>query len=273
MRFTILDSVPTFLGCTHLRFNGVYQPWKMAVERLRSAVVPILVRTRNDGWPQDTRGTGFLLQKSGRRFCIFTKHQLLQHIEHAAVEPGDIYLPLGEGFDTLYSGGRYTERLSPTDPADDGQFIAIEVSSPTADKDKIKNFFEASPANFTEPAVENTTFVIGYPSILTEIMIDDVGTLKSLSHRQYLARAASFEKRAGSLGILRLRVGDELTAETKGNFDGFSGAPVFSVRMQSQSIEFLGLVARGGNGYFYVAPRQWVEELIVQAMAQPPLAG
>ena len=57
----------------------------------------------------------------------------------------------------------------------------------------------------------------------------------------------------------------------QGDFDGFSGAPVFGISVEVRVIELRGIVLRGGNDKPFFASIDWVHKLCDIALERPKI--
>ncbi len=65
--------------------------------------------------------------------------------------------------------------------------------------------------------------------------------------------------------------GKVMLPRCKGDYDGFSGGPVFGLSTATRSIELRGVIIRGGIDKLFFAPVDWVQRLCEVALARPQI--
>lgn len=123
----------------------------------------------------------------------------------------------------------------------------------------------------TTPGDEETEkcFCFGYPSKLTEVFGEFRAEGVSVSQVLVWADAVV---RANGVHMLQLGEGQVMRSQCRGNFDGFSGGPVFGANTISKSIEFRGTIIWGGHDRLFFVPARWVDKLCDLAVREPPIA-
>jgi hypothetical protein len=117
-----------------------------------------------------------------------------------------------------------------------------------------------------------TYFAIGYPTRLTQIATaQDDGASEAIAMSQVLVWASNLVLRRGDLPRLELMPGNVMLPRCSGDFDGFSGGPVFSVNSRTMAIELRGIVIRGGTDKLFFGSTEWVQKLCHLALSQPQI--
>lgn len=249
------------IGLRHVELNGIYLPASLAADRVRHAAVALYTKT-DGAWSQiGQSGSAFLYEYRGRRFCVFTKHQL------AHSEPSKVYINLASDPHTLHSGGRFIPGID-FGIGDEGDLCAIEMPW-TLPKTNLgaSVFFRSRP-----PAPVMTSsrlFVVGFPSELRHFEGNEVCEQIHLNQvRSYLV-SCDWDEDGHHVG--NLLGGGLLDTKAHGNLDGFSGAPVFAISAITRAIEFCGIVTRGGNGIIRFVDQRFVDQLCERSFALPSI--
>lgn len=252
------------LGVRHVLLNGLWLPGNFAVQQCRRMCVPIHLVTGDAAWPLSIRGTGFLYSIFGRQFCIFTKHQLGRDFEASQV-----YLKLTDDRDhrTLH-GGTCLVEFPKDDDREEYDLCAIEMPWSVEAGPDTRVFFIARDTVPPSCNEADKFFALGYPSTLTQM--HGVECSERIEMAQVLVWAECVIESASTLPMLKLlECSEVMSPRCGGNFDGFSGGPVFSVNTRSRAIEFRGIVIRGGRDKLFFASSTWVNKLGQLALQRP----
>ncbi len=239
--------------------------------RVRLSVVPAKIRTDAPGWEVGWTGTGFLARFEGRQFCLMSRHQLGPYNKDFVVSPEAISIQLDRTSNTNYTGSRITWRLALDEfHADNHDVLAIEMPWKVDALGCPDPFFNwhilSAPPNLESDCL----VVVGYPTALRVLDIDDeTGQLKSVTDNQLLLEVKSLAIETSALWVAEVDCPVEFVSKLAGNFDGFSGAPVFSFSMRDGQYRFVGMVVRGGHGVIRVLPAPWIAHLLEEACRHP----
>jgi hypothetical protein len=151
---------------------------------------------------------------------------------------------------------------------DDGVSERFDLCAMVIPPDTIARNMDRSVIFYEEndtPAARNLDrehfFAFGYPSKLSKFDCSDKVEAIDVSQvcvdGQYLPPASSWFGLPG----LKINIGPVMGERCGGNFDGFSGGPVFSIHADYRTIRFEGITMRGGNGCLEFAPASWVARL------------
>jgi hypothetical protein len=254
------------LGRRHVSLNGLFLPANLAVQQARRCCVSLHMRTDFAPWPIGNRGTGVLYAYGGRQFCVFTRHQLGKDIR-----PSQVVLRLTPREGSFYSGGRFVEFPRRYNGPEEHDLCLIELPWTIERSAASPLFFEATPPTSMATDGSEAYFVIGYPSRLTQCAITDDGASQGIAMSQVLVWASELILRRGDLPKLELLPGKVMLPKCSGDFDGFSGGPVFGVNSETTAIELRGIVIRGGIDKLFFASIEWVQKLCDIALSQPKI--
>ena len=251
------------LGNRHVQLNGLYLPANLAVQQCRRTCVPLHLTTGDEAWPIINRGTTFLYRVFGRRFCIFTRHQLGTDSDASRV-----FIRLTDDGRKLNGGARFVYFHS------DGQreehdLCAVEIPWVLDNGPDVRKFYEAHDG---VPAMTNEAdrlFALGYPTKLTQMRGEERSEHIAMS--QVLVWADHIDGDGSDLPMMRLRE-DSMVMRPRcgGDYDGFSGGPVFSISTESYAVEFRGIILRGGHDKLFFATAPWVNSLCRLALQHEP---
>jgi hypothetical protein len=256
-----------FIGSRHASLNGLLLPANLAVQQARRCCVALHVKTNFDAWPVGNCGSGVLYRFSGRRFCIFTRHQL----RSANVHPAMVMLRLTESERRFFSGGRYIEFPDVDDRQEEHDLCALELPWSFDKPGASSLFFDAANQAPLNTDGSELCFAIGYPSKLTKMLGED--TSEGIALSQVLVWATSIKLAANDLPMLELMPGVVMGPLCSGDFDGFSGGPVFSLNSNTQRIELRGITIRGGIDKLFFVPTDCVQKLCEVAMSYPRISA
>lgn len=249
------------IGSRYIAFNGLFLPLEETFCRVRQTAVSIHFATGVENWPIANAGTGFLYQFCGRRFCILTRHQLIN-----GFDPGQIAIKLTSDERRLFSGGRIVSFPSAYHGSEEADLVALELPWAYQNLITAPIFYDASTADCVMQRGEQLC-AIGFPSGLTEIYGDEecegIGTSQVMT---WGVRGTD-----GGLPSLCMSESRVMRPRCKGDFDGFSGAPVYGVNSHTRKMTFRGIVIRGGRDTLYFTPHEWVDFLCEKAFSEPPL--
>ncbi|MBS0269764.1 MAG: hypothetical protein JSS54_12395 [Proteobacteria bacterium] len=249
------------IGSQHIAFNGLFLPLNETFMRARQTAVSVHFSTGVEGWPISNGGTGFLYQFCGRRFCILTRHQLIN-----GFSPEKIVIKLTSDARRLFSGGRIISFPPSYHETEEADLLALELPWVCQNSEYVPIFYDAATVDFEEAAREQLC-AIGFPSRLT--VISGCEECEGIATSQVMTWGVRGDDSSlPSLCILDSRV---MRPRCDGNFDGFSGAPVYGVNPSNKRMTFRGIVIRGGHGTLYFTPREWVDFLCEKAFSEPPL--
>jgi hypothetical protein len=136
--------------------------------------------------------------------------------------------------------------------------MVIPPDTITRNMDRAVMFYEAIDTPTDRNPDREHFFAFGYPSKLSSWDISDKTDAVDLSQVQVDGQYVPPEY---GLLALKINVGPVMEKRCEGNFDGFSGGPVFSIHADHRTIRFEGITMRGGNGYLRFAPASWVASL------------
>jgi hypothetical protein len=114
-------------------------------------------------------------------------------------------------------------------------------------------------------------FAIGYPSRLTRMEMSEEWRSKHIHLSQVLVWATSLVLQPNDLPKLHLLTGDIMLPKCAGNFDGFSGGPVFGINRRTATIALRGIIIRGGHDKLFFVPIEWAQRLCDIALEQPEI--
>ena len=98
-------------------------------------------------------------------------------------------------------------------------------------------FFQATPPTSMEDIDVEIYFAVGYPSTLAKMaMSEDDFRNEHVNLSQVLVWATSLTLRPNDLPMLSLLPGEVMVPKCAGNFDGFSGGPVFGISRRTESL-------------------------------------
>ena len=262
MQIEILRRQHVVLGLRHVSFNGFFMPVGAAVDQVRRCCVPVHVKTTCAEWPIVNRGSAFLYAIRNRQFCVFTRHQLGQDWG-----PSEVYIRLTASDRILYSGARFVQFPGTTDTAEEHDLCAVEMPWQRQISGVAPKFFGARPISMVPADGSEKLFALGYPYRLNQMHGEERS--EAIGMTQVRVWADGVCRRKGNLPMLKLKLGGVMTTKCDGDFNGFSGGPVFGLSCRTRSLEFRGVVFRGGRDRLFFAPASWVDRLCEIGLAQP----
>jgi hypothetical protein len=121
-------------------------------------------------------------------------------------------------------------------------------------------FFDSSPAPPAQSSDDEMFFAFGYPSRLNTLLCTD--KIEAVELSQVRVDGSWLPPRSqDELHGLKINLGLVVSGTCAGDFDGFSGGPVFSVHYRRKAVELKGVIMRGGGGLLYFAPAAWIDSL------------
>lgn len=249
------------LGSRFASINGIWLPANHAINETRRSVVSLHSVTSDQNWPTRNLGTAFLYKISGRRFCVFTRHQVRD-----VPNPNHLCVHLSSDRSRLFTGDRFIE-CDGMREEDDLCVLEMPLLPPEIGNDAPLWFQCQGPS--TQHDVCEKFFTIGYPSKLTELSGEDKCEGVALS--QVLVWADSLTSVPGQLPMLSILPGLVMIPRCHGDYDGFSGAPVFGLSARQRIIRFLGLVVRGGRDRLFFIPTQHIDWICSAALQEAGL--
>lgn len=255
----------SLLGSRHVEFNGLHLPGNTAVGRARLACVPLHAKTGNEYWPITNMGSGILYARKGRNFVVFTKHQLQKWIR-----PSDVVVRLGGAATArLNHGARFLHFADVEFGPEEFDVCAIEMPWRLPLGANVPLFLNSRPStNLSEDDTEKF-FAVGYPSKLTRI--DGDLKFEHIGLTQVLVWASGIVLNQSDLPMLTLMQGKVMIPQCDGDFDGFSGGPVFGVSMRTRLLTLRGIIIRGGIDKLFFAPLHWIDDVCDKALQMPAL--
>jgi hypothetical protein len=252
------------LGSRHISFNGLWLPANVAVQQVRRACVSLHANTFDRNWPSSNLGSAFLYRYRGRQFCLFSKHQLSKNWN------GDqVCVHLANDRSRLFTGGRLIEFSRGEGAREEYDLCALEMPWRLPVQLNAPIWFEAKTGELRSFDELEVAFTIGYPSKLTEI--DGEEQCEGVHLSQVLVWAEKAIGEPGRLSVLQLLPGAVMVPQCFGDFDGFSGSPVFGINIATRAIEFLGIVIRGGYPRLFFVPLTWVHRLCEIGLREPAI--
>jgi hypothetical protein len=250
------------LGRRHISFNGVHLPANLAVQELRRTCVPLHFATNDERWPIGNRGSAFLYSYRARLFCVFTRHQLGRDL-HAS----QICIRLTSDFTLVHSGARFIAFAQHPDAPEEHDICAIEMPYNSQNDGLSPIFYKARSPLEAEPSEKH--FAIGYPSRLT-VMAGELAC-EGIAKSQVLVWAEGWTQKDNGLPMLALAEGLVMGPKCQGDFDGFSGGPVFGVNLRDGALEFRGITIRAGHDKLFYAPSSAVDRICDLSLIRPPI--
>lgn len=252
------------LGLRHLSLNGLFLPANLAVQQTRRTCVSLHIVNDDPDWPVSNRGTAFLYWYRGRRFGVFSWHQVKDR------DPEKICVQLTNEGGRLFSGCRITRFRARDSDIEEHDLCAIEFPASIPVDPAGPLFFNARTTTPPGDGETEECFCIGYPSTLTEMAGDY--RVEAMSVAQVLVWADEVSRPAKGLHMLRLGGESQvMQPRCQGNYDGFSGGPVFAASTISRAIEFRGTILRGGHDRLFYVPAPWIDRLCDIALREEPL--
>lgn len=251
------------LGSRFASINGIWLPGNRAVDETRRCVVSLHAVSGDENWPTRNLGTAFLYEVLGRRFCVFTRHQVRD-----ISNPDLLCVHLSSNRSRLFTGGRFFQ-CDGIREEDDLCILEMPQLPPEAGSDSPSWFRDLGLS--TQGDECEKFFTIGYPSKLTELSGEDKCEGVALS--QVLVWAGSLSLVPGQLPMLRIPPGEVMVPKCEGDYDGFSGAPVFGLSAHQRVIRFLGLVIRGGRDRLFFIPTPHIDQICQVALREPRLTA
>jgi hypothetical protein len=242
------------LGSRHVSFNNLHLPANLAVQQARRSCMPLHVSTGLDSWPIGNRGTAFLYAYRKRHFCVLTRHQLAKDFH-----PSQVFIRLTNSEHSLYSGVRFIEFPKSAFGPEEFDLCAIEMPWNLRTQIGCPTFFKARPLTPLVADGSERHFTIGFPSRLTKLTGEECS--KGIALSQVIVWADGLTQNRNDLPMLKLVPGLVMGPKCEGDFDGFSGGPVFGINARSRTIEFRGIALRGGGNKLFFATTDWVHKL------------
>lgn len=250
-------------GSRFASINGIWLPANQAVSETRRSVVSLHSVTSDENWPTRNLGTAFLYQVLGRRFCVFTRHQIRD-----VFSPNHLCIHLSSNRSRLFTGGRFVQ-CDGMREEDDLCVLEMPLLPPEFGNDSPLWFQDQGGS--TQRDVCEKFFTVGYPSKLTELSGEDKCEGVALS--QVLVWADSLRLAPGQLPMLGIPPGLVMVPRCGGDYDGFSGAPVFGLSARQRVIRFLGLVVRGGRDRLFFIPTPHIDQICLMALQEAGLTA
>lgn len=253
------------LGRRHISLNGIYLPANLAVQQARRSCVPLHASRDNPAWPVRNMGSGVLYTYRGRQFCVFTRHQLGRDIL-----PSQLYVRLTPGSHALHGGARFIKSPRPHPGLEEHDLCLLEMPWTVGRTVEGPMFFQATPPTSMEDIDVEIYFAVGYPSTLAKMaMSEDDFRNEHVNLSQVLVWATSLTLRPNDLPMLSLLPGEVMVPKCAGNFDGFSGGPVFGISRRTESLTLRGIIIRGGHDKLFFASTEWAQRLCDVALTEP----
>jgi hypothetical protein len=254
------------LGLRHLEINGLHLPERHAINEARRSAVALFIETGCPEWPIGHSGTAFLYDYFGRRFCIMTRHQL-KHCPH----PSRIFVRLTNDEHLLQSGCRFTGPASwDTSYKDIDDICVVEMPWDFPNDGRGALFFKAGPRVVNDSDPLEKLFVLGFPSSMTDYgACPDYCDGIHLRQVRVVGRELTYDE--SGLHHLVLIGGGKMECLCSGDFDGFSGGPVFGLSIRDQRITFKGLTVRAGRNNLYFIDHYFVDQICIRASKRPPI--
>lgn len=259
-----ISGMSKLIGTRHVLLNGLWLPANLAAQQVRRACVSLHANTGNLDWPSSNLGSAFLYRYRGRQFCVFSRHQI-----SGDWRPEQLCVHLANDRSRLFSGGRLVQFLPSVEQREEHDLCAMEMPWRLQAEHYSPMWFEATGDEPSSIAGGDPMFCVGYPSKLNQIDGDEKCTGVHLS--QVLVWGESFGGDNGGLPSLALEAGAVMVPKCEGDFDGFSGSPVFGINLRRHGLEFRGIVIRGGHPRLFFIPASWVNRLCDYAFDDPPL--
>lgn len=251
------------LGARHVQLNGLYLPANLAVQQCRRMCVPLHLTTGDEAWPISNRGTTFLYKVFGRRFCIFTRHQLGKDFEASRV-----FISLTGDDRKLHGGTRFVYFRGGGD-REEHDLCAVEMPWNLGNAPDARMFYQGHDGVPMMANEADRLFALGYPTKLNQMRGEERSEHIAMS--QVLVWADRLDGDESDLPMIRLR-DDSMVMMPRcgGDYDGFSGGPVFSISTASYAVEFRGIILRGGHDKLFFATAAWVNRLCKLALQHEP---
>jgi hypothetical protein len=245
------------LGGDNVSVNGIFLPANFAIQHARRCCVPLHASTGMSSWPVRNLGSGVLYAYRGRQYCVFTRHQL-----QGEIKPWQIHLRLDPGSHALHGGVRYFEFPHPHPLIEEHDLCLLEMPWTLNHRPEGPMFIQATPPTSLGDDDAEHYFAVGYPSKLTQMdASEEDGHNRHIGLTQVRVQASSLTVSPNDLPTLTLMTGEVMLPRCSGNFDGFSGGPVFGVNRQTASLTLRGIVVRGGIDKVSFVPTDWVQKL------------
>jgi len=244
------------MGSRFISLNGLHLPANTAVEMVRRACTPLWMRNHDPTFPFTFRGSAFLYSARGVSYCVFTRHQARGYLLD------DVSISLRGDTSIMQNGAKYigyhddgaTERFD---------LCAMIVPPQTIERymDRSVMFYEAADVPTDRDADREHLFAFGYPSKLSRWDCSEKIHAIDLSQVRVDGDYVPPERSWFGLPGMKINIGEVMGGDCQGDFDGFSGGPVFSIHADYRVIRFEGITMRGGNGSLEFAPASWVARL------------
>jgi hypothetical protein len=251
------------LGSRFASINGIWLPANQAIVEARRSVVSLHSITGDENWPTRNLGTAFLYQALGRRFCVFTRHQV-QDVS----SPDHLCVHLSSNRSRLFPGTKYINFYGTREEDD---LCVLEMPRLPPDLGNGSPLWFQDQGASTARDVCEKFFVIGYPSKLAELSGED--RCEGIALSQVLVWSDSLTATPSQLPMLSIPPGLVMLPRCGGDYDGFSGAPVFGLSASQRIIRFLGIVIRGGRDRLFFIPTPHVNYLCQVALQEPTLTA
>jgi hypothetical protein len=256
----VIDNI---LGRRHVELNGLFLPANAAVLRARQACVPLHATTGDPDWPVSNMGSGILYARNGRKISVFTRHQLGKH-----THPSQIMVRMGPDTSACLNGGaRFVQFPFLEFGPEEFDVCAVEMPWRVPTGPSVPLFMNALQTTPLPDDRSERFFAVGYPSRLTRI--DGEMRSEHIGLTQVLVWAKGLVLKRGDLPMLDLMPGTVMVPRCGGDFDGFSGGPVFGITTQLLTLR--GIIIRGGIDKLFFAPTEWIDRVCDKALAEPVL--
>lgn len=251
------------VGRRYVEFNGLHLPANQALLAARRTSVSIHFWTGDKNWPVANAGSGFLYRLGKRHFCVLSRHQI-----HSGFSPTQLVIKLTKDPRRLQSGARAISFPSEYHDLEETDLLAVELPWIVRPQDSDVTFYKhTSPANEDELKLERLC-AIGFPNGLIKVSGDERCEGTQLSQVLVWGSAAPD---VNGLPMLKISESMIMRPLCKGNFDGFSGAPVFGVNEVARTLRFRGIIIRGSHDKLFFTPSQWISKLCSLAFGLPPV--
>lgn len=257
--------IDKIIGWRHVEFNGLLLPANGAVQRARSACVPLHAKNADPNWPISNMGCGFLYLRKGRKLVVFTRHQLGKD-KH----PSQVMIRLGPVTAARLNGGaRFFQFPALEYGPEEFDVCAIEMPWRLPILKGVPTFIRSVSVSPIADDGSEIYFAVGYPSRLTKI--DGEMSAEHFGLTQVLTWARCVVLKRGDLPMLELLPGEVLLERCSGDLDGFSGGPVFGVGKKTKVLSLRGVIIRGAVDKLFFASTDWIDDVCDKALTHPAL--
>jgi hypothetical protein len=244
------------MGSRFVSLNGLHLPGNTAVEMVRRACTPLWMRNPDSSFPFSFRGSAFLYRVRGVSYCVFTRHQARGY----ALD--DVSISLRDDSSIMQNAATY---IGYHDDGTSERFDLCAMIVPpgtiTRHMDRSVMFYEATEVPTDRNADKEHFFAFGYPSKLSRWECSEKTQTINLSQVRVDGEYVAQDENWYGLPGLKIDVGPVMGVECEGDFDGFSGGPVFSIHVDYRAVRFEGITMRASNSYLLFAPASWVGRL------------